>query len=374
MRQASHPSHFWPYLLRPARGNAAGVVIVFAVLMAIAAKAGFLGIPLALLINSWFFKYAYILFDHTVRGFPEPPPLDSNMVNPVGEQRPVVEVAVLALLAALVYITDKSLGATPATLLGIALLLALPASIAVLGLESNPIKALWPPAWLHIIAGLGIWYGLVLGLIAVIAALVVMLSAWIPFLLLQFLIGMYGILAVFSLLGGALYERRDELGIEAWHSPERTAAREQAALHRDNLELVALAYAQVRIGANGEAWKILQDWVARRGYEPEDYRWLTAQVTPWPDPRFATRMAQEYVARLLVLKRNGEALDLVRERLAADPDFRPKTAAETLTLARLADRGGAKPVARRLVADFAKRYPGDVGGQLAAKLARDLAP
>jgi hypothetical protein len=77
---------------------------------------------------------------------------------------------------------------------------------------------------------------------------------------------------------------------------------------------------------------------------------------------------------LLVLKRNGEALDLVRERLAADPDFRPKTAAETLALARLADRGGVKPVARRLVADFAQRYPGAVGTELAAQLARELAP
>lgn len=374
MRQASRPSHFWPYLLRPARGNAAGVVLVFAVLMALAAKAGFTGIPLALIINSWFFKYAYILFDHTVRGFPEPPPLDSQMVNPVGEQRPMVQVAVLALLAALVYLTYQSLGTPAATLLGVALLLALPASIAVLGLDSNPLKALWPPAWLQIIAGLGIWYGLVLGLIAVIAALVVLLSAWIPFLVPEFLISLYGILAVFSLLGGALYERRDELGIETWHSPERTAARESAALHREDLELVALAYAQVRIGAHSEAWKILHDWLASRDHEPRDYRWLTAQLTPWPDPRYATRMAQETVARLLVLKRNGEALDLVRERLAADPEFRPKTAAETLTLARLADRGGVKGVARRLVADFAQRYPGDVGAELAAQLARELAP
>jgi hypothetical protein len=374
MREASHPSHFWPYLLRPARGNAAGVVVVFAVLMTIAANAGLLGIPLALIINSWFFKYAYILFDHTVRGFPEPPPLDSHMVNPVGEQRPVVQVAVLAVLAALVYFVHQSLGTTAAAVLGTLLLLALPASIAVLGLENNPIKALWPLAWLQIIAGLGIWYGLVLGLIAVIAVLVAMLSAWVPFLLLQFLLGMYGILAVFSVLGGALYERRDELGIETWHSPERTAAREQAARHRDDLETVARAYAQVRIGAHGEAWKILQDWLSGRGDEPEDYRWLTAQVTPWPDPRYATRMAQETIARLLVLKRNGEALDLVRECLAADPDFRPKTAAETLALARLADRGGVKPVARRLVADFAQRYPGAVGTELAAQLARELAP
>jgi hypothetical protein len=374
MRPVSQPSHFWPYLLRPARGNAAGVVIVFAWLMAIAAKAGLPGIPLALIINSWFFKYAYILFDHTVRGFQDPPPLDIHMMNPVSEQRPVVQVALLAVLAALVYFVHQSLGTPSATVLGALLLLALPASIAVLGLESNPIKALWPPAWLQIIAGLGIWYGLVLALIAAIAALTVLLAAWIPFLVAQFLIIMYGILAVFSLLGGALYERRDELGIETWHSPERTAAHEAAVSHRDQLERVAVAYAKVRVGAHVEAWKILQDWLGSRGHDPEDYRWLTKQLAPWPDTRYVTRVAQEYVARLLVLKRNGEALDLVRERLVADPDFRLRTPAETLAFARLAARGGAKPVARRMVEGFAERYPGDAGNEMAAQLARELAP
>jgi hypothetical protein len=64
-----------PHLLRPARGGAAGVVIVFALLLSIAAKAGLFGLPLALILTSWFFKYAYILFDHTVRGFDESTPL-----------------------------------------------------------------------------------------------------------------------------------------------------------------------------------------------------------------------------------------------------------------------------------------------------------
>ncbi len=77
------------HLLRPARGGAAAVVIVFALLLSMAAKASFVGIPLALLLASWFFKYAYILFDHTVRGFDEPPTLDIQMMNPIDEQRPL---------------------------------------------------------------------------------------------------------------------------------------------------------------------------------------------------------------------------------------------------------------------------------------------
>src|SRR5271169_4743919 len=90
------------HLIRPARGAAAGVVIVFALLLAIAAKGGMLGIPLAFIVTSWFFKYAYILLDHTVWGFAEPPALDIKMLNPLDEQRPLAQLVILGLIYAAV--------------------------------------------------------------------------------------------------------------------------------------------------------------------------------------------------------------------------------------------------------------------------------
>ena len=56
-----------PHLIRPARGGAGALILVFAFLLWIASNAGFFGIPLDLLLLSWFFKYAYVLFDHVVR-------------------------------------------------------------------------------------------------------------------------------------------------------------------------------------------------------------------------------------------------------------------------------------------------------------------
>ena len=86
------------HLFRPARGGAAAVVVVFAFLLSLGAQSRIVGIPLDLLVFSWFFKYAYILFDHTVRGFDEPPTLDIEMVNPVNEQRPLGQVVILGLI------------------------------------------------------------------------------------------------------------------------------------------------------------------------------------------------------------------------------------------------------------------------------------
>ena len=150
------------HLFRPARGGAAAVIVVFAFLLVMAAQARLVGIPLALLVISWFFKYAYILFDHTVRGFDEPPTLDIQMVNPVNEQRPLGQVLILGLIGFGVYLTYQHFGTAAAVALAGLCLFFLPASVAILGLESNLLKAANPLYWFSLLRGLGLLYGAVL--------------------------------------------------------------------------------------------------------------------------------------------------------------------------------------------------------------------
>jgi hypothetical protein len=360
------------HLLRPLRGAAAALVLVFAVLFLIALKAGFAGIPLALVLFSWFFKYCYILFDHTVRGVPEAPALDIHWLNPASEQRPLAQLAIAGLGCALVWFVDTHLGFGAASAVAALLLFMLPASVAILGLEGNPFKAVYPVAWIKLVAGLGAWYLVVIGIIGVVAATIVALWTWLPYFVLGVAATMFGLLVIFSVLGGALYERRDHLGIEAWHTPERTAERREAEVRRQDLKVLDAAHDQLRVGRHREAWKILADWLAARGHEPADYRWLCESVAAWPDRRYANRLLGEYVARLLVLRRHGEVIDLVTQRLREDPEFRPEGAAATLTVARLAARGGARPTARRLLADFPTRFAGDAAVAAARTLAAEL--
>jgi len=361
------------HLIRPARGGAAAVVVVFAFLLFIATKVGLAGIPLAFIVTSWYFKYAYILFDHTVRGFDEPPTLDIDMVNPVDEQRPLGQVLILVLIYFAVKLAQEYLGPTAALVLAVGLLFLLPASIAVLGLESNILKAVYPVAWFHLVRGLGLLYGAVLLVIfAYLLALGVLgkLDLWMP---IEIAIGMFAVLSVFSFLGGAIYERRDELGIETWVSPERTAARQSQEDLRLHEKQVLDAYGLMRAGSHVKSWQVLAEWLKSRGDAPDDYRWLCEHTVTWDDPRYITRLTEEHVARLLVLKRTGEALDVVAQRLNLDPSFRPKSAADTLGLAQLACQGGGNPrVARVLLADFATRFAGDPRVPVAAALAHHL--
>jgi hypothetical protein len=362
------------HLLRPARGGAAAVLIVFAVLLTIASVAGLVrGLVIAFFVASWFFKYAYVLFDHTVRGFDEPPVLDVQMLNPLDEQRPLAQVVILALVYVAVTYVEHRLGSTVAGIVAVAAILLAPASVAVLGLESNIIRAANPIAWVRMVLGLGPMYLLVLVVIAGYALLIELLVWWEVWLSVQIATFMFGVLSVFSVLGGALYERRDELGLEAWASPELIEQRRKAQELRQSENEVTEAYGQMRAGSHIQAWTTLQTWLSSRRHALEDYRWLCPIVATWGDPRYVTRLTEEYVDRLLTLKRNGEALDVVAARLAEDPGFRPKTAVATLQIARFAAGGAGKPqVARALLADFPARFAGDRCIPAASALAREL--
>jgi hypothetical protein len=373
LQNADHP--LLPHLLRPVHGGAAGVLIVFSVLLAIAAKAGLMGLPLAFVLTSWFFKYAYILFDHTVRGFDEPPALDISMLNPLNEQRPLGQVLILVLICAAVIVAHRTMGSTVAIIIVVAAALLLPASVAILGLEGNVLKAAYPVAWVRMVLGLGPWYALVLAIICGYSLLIAMLGRWELWLPVQIAIFMFCILSIFSVLAGALYERRDELGLETWASPERTEGLRSRQELRLSEKEVMDAYGQMRAGSHIEAWQRLQSWLTARGHAPDDYRWLCGRVAAWGDPRYITRLTEDYVDRLLLLKRNGEALDVVAGRLVDDPNFRPKSAAATLQIARIAAGGGGTPrVARALLADFPKRFAADSCVPAAQALARQLEP
>jgi hypothetical protein len=363
------------HLLRPARGGAAAVVIVFAFLLSIAFKARFIGIPLALIVISWFFKYAYILFDHTVRGFDEPPTLDIQMVNPVNEQRPLGQVAILGLIYCALKLVDSHIGGGAALALSLVTLFFLPASVAVLGLDRNILKAAYPVAWFHIVRGLGPLYGAVLLVIfayVFVLGLLWRFDLWLPIV---FATAMFAVLSIFSFLGGALYERRHELDLETWASPERTQELRDKEELRENEKHVLDAYGLMRSGKHVKSWEVLTEWLKSRGFSSEDYRWLCERTASWADPRYITRLTEEHVERLLGLKRTGEALDVVAHRLKLDPGFRPKSAADTLTIAQLAARGGGAPkVARTLLSDFAARFAGDPRIPVADQLKAHLEP
>ena len=237
--------------------------------------------------------------------------------------------------------------------------LCLPAATAVLALESNILPALNPLAWFRLISQLGVQYVLVLTASTVYGFLLKWVwtgPLWLPA---RLAISLFCSLSMFSLLAGLLYEQRDRVGLEVWHSPERTKARQESEDLKESAKLVDDAYGQMRSGKHTVAWKILTDWLESRKHRLEDYAWLCQRVESWGDDRYRMRLTQEYLDKLLAANRNAQALSVIEQALRWNRSFRPKSGETTLRLAHIAASGGAPKTARLLVEDFASCFAGD---------------
>ena len=354
------------YLGVPLRTAPLLLIGTFSVLLMTAVYARFLGIPLALIVLSWFSKYSFVLMDRLAEGAVEPPVLSTEMVNPLDEQRPLI---LLVMIIGLFYGSNAAsywVGHSGALLLMVAVAAILPAVVAVQGATSTVVQSLNPRRVLGLIRRLRGDYLVILGFVA----LVWLFARWIVAssigdvlpLVLRIALLMYAWLAVFSLIGGVLYERRVDIGLEDVHTPESVAAGaddDDAPDERTRDREIDRIYAQWRGGAHGNAWNSVLGLVGKSTDPIAELRWLYQRAAQWPDGRLADRLARELLPRLLVQRRTGEALDLVRERLRKDVRFRPAGSADLLTLVHLARTAGDRATARVLLQDFSQLYPGD---------------
>ena len=355
------------YLAIPLRMAPLLLIGTFSVLLIVATKAGLFGIPLGLIILSWFTKYSFVLMDHLAEGVVEPPVLSIEMVNPLTEQRPMI---MLLLTIGLFYASDAAsywVGKQGELVLLIAAGAILPAIVAVQGATGTVVQSLNPRRVLGLIGRLRGDYVLILGFIGLVWLLfrIVLESALgdaLP-LLLRIALLMYAWLAVFSLIGGVLFERRLELGLDDVHTPESVASAagddDETPDERARDQEIDRIYAEWRGGAHANAWKSVLALVGESKDELAELRWLYQRAAQWPDGRLAERLARELLPRLLAKHSTGEALDVARERLRKNPQFRPAGSADLLTLVHLAKAAGDRATARLLLHDFATLYPGD---------------
>jgi hypothetical protein len=354
------------YLAIPLRMAPLLLIGTFSVLLILALQARMLGIPLGLILLSWFTKYSFVLMDHIAEGVVEPPVLSMEMVNPLSEQRPMI---MLLLTIGLFYASNAAsfwVGERGALVLMIAVGAILPAIVAVQGATGMVAQSLNPRRVLGLIGRLRGDYLLILGFIGLVWLLsrIVLESSIgdaLP-LVLRIALLMYAWLAVFSLIGGVLFERRLDIGLDDVHTPESIDAGdddEEVPDERARNKEVDRIYAEWRGGAHANAWKTVLALVSQSKDEMAELRWLYRRAASWPDGRLADRLARELLPRLLAKRITGEALDLVRERLRKDARFRPAGSADLLALVHLARAAGDRATARLLLQDFSTLYPGD---------------
>ena len=367
------------YLAIPLRTAPLLLIGIFSVLLFLAFYAGFLGIPLGLILLSWFSKYSFVLMDRLAEGVVEPPVLSTEMVNPLDEQRPVI---LLVMLIGIFYGSSAAaywVGHRGALVLMVAIAAILPAVVAVQGATSTVVQSLNPRRVFGLIVRLRGDYLVILGFVA----LVWLFARWVVAsslgeslpLLVRIALVMYAWLAMFSLIGGVLYERRFDIGLDDVHTPEGIdtddhddATPDERARDRE----IDRIYAEWRGGAHANAWNTVLALVGKSSDPIAELLWMYQRAAQWPDGRLADRLAGELLPRLLLKRSTGEALDLVRERLRKNARFRPAGSADLLTLVQLARTAGDRATARLLLQDFSKLYPGDPAQAMVDRLNTQL--
>lgn len=372
------------YLLIPLRGAALVLIVAFTLLLLIAANGGLLGLPLALLAISWFFKYGFVLLDHVADGVNEPPVLSYEMLNPANESRPLGLVLLVVVCYAVTETLDRFVAGELVTIVR-AVALSLVPAIIMTQAASGFVQSLNPRVLLQIVLRVPDSYVLILAVLAGAGWLATSLVIWLPAVKLPFVVEiplsealriavlMYAWLACFAMIGGVLYVRRLELGFEPTHSPEREAEKASRDRQREIDHLIDSVFAEWRGGAYGNAWRTIERHLNGSRHPSEDLRDLFQRASLWPDGRLAHRLAQELIPRLLATRRTGDALNIVRLQLQADATFKPVASGDTIKLIELARHAGDGRTARKLLAGFAERYAeDDVARRIAGHLGRQL--
>jgi hypothetical protein len=344
-------------LLRPFDLTSLVLIVVITIGLGFGLRARLYGIPVVILLSSWFFKYAYVLLDSVANGRAETPVLSVEMLNPVDEQRPLAQVAICAC----VLMAVNAVGGWAGILIGVVGALYLPVSVAVLGASSRALDAVNPLALTRTLVGLGVYYPVILALIAAYGMLLVLIvNSDLPGLL-KIATALFLILSVFSGLGAAIFERRHRLGYEPTHSPERVAARGER--ERDQLRARALdvAYGEARGGNFAAASTTMLQWLREHDAVDleRDARFFFEQARQWQDEKAFVFVSRFLISRLLESGKTGTAVDVADGVLQRAPSLKLGTAADALTLARLARAAGRRTLAVRLLAEFEKQFPGD---------------
>jgi hypothetical protein len=336
------------YFLLPFHSTSLVLLGTFTLGGVLVAHAGLLGIPMGLILLSWFFKYCFVLLDSITAGNEAPPVLSIEMVNPIDEQRPLAQAAIIVFGILLARTISNHLGQAAGLATGSLLLFELPASVAVLGMTGNPLLAVWPPEIWAITRACGREYVLINVSMFAAGVLVyglVYLGAplWLTIALAQL-----WFLFAFSLVGGAIFEHRIELGIESRTRQEREAEHTEREHARERGRMLDRAHAHFRLGKLPEGWQEIQAWVEqceKGGPRLRELDALLRSASSWDDVRPADRLADELIAALLTRKENGKALEVLEQRLRSNPGFRP---ANVVRLTELASAAGKPALRRRL--------------------------
>jgi tetratricopeptide (TPR) repeat protein len=340
--------------------------MIFLAVLSLLSLGTMLSAKLFILITFFTLKYGYVILEHTAEGKLSPPTISAKALGK-GNNLPLQQVVVFVLMF---FIAGWAF--TVSTVVGIiallVILLSAPASVMVMALEKNILKAMNPLTLMGIISRVGgpyfILYGFLLLLSAGAGIAKGLLAPILPLGLLvimgTFLSG-YFTLIMFNMMGYIVYQYHEELGFDGVYefedSQETGNDKTDPFLSEINILIAE--------GMIDDAKKRLKRTLDESHLEVLDYhqRYFDLLLLS-KDKKALGEHGEPYIKALIYStqpdKTIGKAVDVYADCLKLKPDFYLSQGNDTYELAETANRKGKYDLALRMVNKFAQRYPDDL--------------
>jgi hypothetical protein len=305
----------------------------------------------------WLTNYALRLIDDAANGVRETSAASAEMLaDPYLDSRswvhPLLAVAIVA-----AHLLHPQWPVAP-TLLAAALLF--PASIGACVMTGYARDALNPLTMLRVVRGIGPWYALLVVFVTLCVLLGLVLAHRLPPGALRAASLQLLLLIAYAAIGGALYERRLELGFDPRISPERAAMRVAAERSARRQNLIDELHKDLRARAAPRAVASSRQWLGNA--EPAelagDVHAFLAAGRNWSELRDYPLLLQGLLPVLFELKQPTLACAVAEAGLAIAPGFTAATEADAVALVGYALDTGRRRAAAKLLDNYFKRNSG----------------
>lgn len=329
-------------LLVPFHVTSLYLVAIFSVLLTLFSAGGLYGLIAQLFLQIWVVKYCYVVIEQLADGATEPPVMSTDMLSPF-EIRPWVQLGIIIGGTALC----TAVGGAASLVLAAALLLLLPASIAVLGIGEPFYQAVNPITLLRMVRGLGPYYLVILVSIPVYYGILWLLARFGVWTLVLNAAVLICQLSFFSLIGGCIFLRRQQLGFEPSRSPERAASREEAERVKLRARMIDDVFQQVRIGKHVEATRPLAQWLRDLDgpTAAQDAQYVAIQALGWDNIAGLNTIGSTLIRHLLRAGRPDAALAIFERLRTRSPALTVDSPDDLRTLAEYAESVGRAELA-----------------------------
>jgi hypothetical protein len=297
-------------------------MLFFWIVFAIGKAAGLLGIWLLVLVSPAYFRYLLYLLEARANGM-DPPVPTAEMFDPAEN---FWSLTPLFLIALLIWggIAISSFGFIPMLAYGIAMLLVIPASLAILAITHSPLESLNPLAIARMIRVCGPAYFTVPTAISGTGFLLLMLTqSGVPLFLVD-LGTSYQAVLLFTLTGSILHAKDIGFELKLDDPVERSENAIAGDLEKAREKVATHAYGFISRGNRDGGFAHIMDWIQQEVDVHAASAWFFKRMMTWESKDPALFYAQMYLAHLLHHDDEAKALKLVSVCLHENPRWKPK--------------------------------------------------